>query len=54
VKQYETIATQVAQFAKVANDKAREGWRVISVLPENNAPRDKLEDIVIFIEREAY
>ena len=54
MKQYETFATQVAQFARVANDKAREGWRVIAVLSDNNAPKAKLEDIVIFFEREAY
>jgi hypothetical protein len=52
MKEYESIATQVSQFAATANGKAAEGWRVVSVLPDQYVAGTKLTQIVIFFERD--
>jgi hypothetical protein len=56
MKEYQSIATPALQFREIANDKAQEDWRVISVIPNKDLPIQdqglKLADIIIIMERD--
>jgi hypothetical protein len=58
MKEYESIATQAVNLPNIANDKVKDDWRVICVLPDRYLPENaangrKLADIVIIFERDA-
>jgi hypothetical protein len=56
MKEYQSAATETVGFPNIANQMAKDGWRVVSVIPHRYLPpkwrrHTKLADIVIFFER---
>ena len=54
MKEYQAIVTEAGHLAKIANEKAQEDWRVVSVIADRYVTLRngelKLADVVIILE----